>query len=115
MKIQGGFLGALASMALPLLKTAVPAIAKHLGIGALTGLATSGVQKLMGSGLYLKRGGCVCQIESDGKGLYLGQVNGGGLESFGDGLYLSREGNIYDGSGFLGDLVKNIPVLNMLF
>ena len=27
--------------------------------------------KAIGSGLYLKKGGCVCQIETDEKGLYL--------------------------------------------
>lgn len=67
MKIRGGFLPALVAMALPLLKTAVLAIARSLGIGALTGLASSGVQKLMGNGLYLHKGGCVCQVELDGK------------------------------------------------
>ena len=60
-KVEGGFLGMLASLAaraLPMLaKTVLPA----LGVGALTGLASSGVQKVMGSGtrsqgLYLKEG-----------------------------------------------------------
>ena len=113
MKIEGGFLPMLMSLA----KSALPiisSIAKPLGIGALTGLASTGVQKLFGNGLYLKKGGCLCQIETDGKGLYLGKFTGNGLENYGDGLYLSREGQIYDGSGFLGDLVKNIPFLNLL-
>ena len=47
-----------------------------LGVGALSGLASSGVQKLIGNGLYLKKGGNVCQIETDGKGLYLGPASG---------------------------------------
>ena len=55
-KIEGGFLGlsaGLAARALPLVaKTVLPA----LGVGALSGLASSGVQKAMGSGLYLKKG-----------------------------------------------------------
>ena len=59
-KIEGGFLGLLAGLAaraLPMLaKTVLPA----LGFGALSGLASSGVQKAMGSRLYLKKGGCVC-------------------------------------------------------
>ena len=38
-----------------------------LGIGALSGLASTGVQKPIGNGLYLKKGGSVCQIETDGK------------------------------------------------
>ena len=70
-KMKGGFLGLLAGLAaraIPMLaKTVIPA----LGVGALSGLASSGVQKAMGSGLYLKKRGCVCQVETDGQGLYL--------------------------------------------
>ena len=35
-------------------------------VGALSGLASTGVQKLFGNELYLKKGGRVCQIETDG-------------------------------------------------
>ena len=70
-KIKGGFLGLLSGLA----ARAVPMIAKTvlpaLGVGALSGLASSGVQKAMGSGLYLKKGGLVSQVETDGHGLYL--------------------------------------------
>ena len=59
-----------------------------LGVGALSGLASSGVQKAMGNGLYLKKGGCVCQEETDGEGLYLKPYKGKGLNSYGNGLYL---------------------------
>ena len=59
-KIEGGILGLLAGLAaraLPMLaKTVLPA----LGVGALSGLASMGVQKAMGLGLYLKEGGRVC-------------------------------------------------------
>ena len=59
LKIEGGFLGLLAGLAaraLPMIaKTVLPA----LGVGALSGLASTGVQKAMGSGLYLKKGGLV--------------------------------------------------------
>ena len=65
-----------------LAKSVLPA----LGIGALSGLASSGVQKVVGNGLYLKKGGCVCQVETDGKGLYLGPTSGSGFEVVGDGL-----------------------------
>ena len=65
-KIEGGFLGLLAGLAaraLPMLaKTVLPA----LGVGALSSM---GVQKATESGLYHKKGGCVCQIEKDGHGL----------------------------------------------
>ena len=101
MKVEGGFIGMLASLAaraLPMLaKTVLPA----LGVGALTGLASSGVQKVMGQGLYLKKGGCVCQVETVGKGLYLGPVSGSGFVAVGDGLYLKKGGKLYDGKGLL--------------
>ena len=61
-KVEGGFLGLLAGLAaraLPMLaKTVLPA----LGVGALSGLASTGIQKAMGSGLYLKKGGIVRQV-----------------------------------------------------
>ena len=106
-KVEGGFLGMLASLAaraLPMLaKTVLPA----LGVGALTGLASSGVQKVMGQGLYLKKGGCVCQVETDKKGLYLSPASGSGCSKVGDGLYLRRGGQLYDGKG----LLSMIPVV----
>ena len=52
-----------------------------LGVGALSGLASTGVQKLIGNGLYLKKGGRVFQIETDGKGLHLGPTSGKGFEA----------------------------------
>ena len=106
-KVEGGFIGMLASLAarsLPMLaKTVLPA----LGVGALTGLASSGVQKVMGQGLYLKKGGCVCQVETDKKGLYLSPASGSGFSKVGDGLYLRRGGQLYDGKG----LLSMIPVV----
>ena len=71
----------------------------------------------MGNGLYLKKGGYVCQIETDGEGLYLGPVRGSGFESVGDGLYLRKEGGLYDGKGLLlgpNSPFKNIPILGLL-
>ena len=120
-KTQGGFLGALlpmlgsvakaaAPIAINLAKKAVPALAT----GALSGLASSGVGKLFGDGLYLKKGGMIAQVETDGQGLYLKPYKGKGLGIRGNGLYLKRGKNIYDGSGFLtgipviGDILKAI-------
>ena len=115
-KIEGGFLGLLAGLAaraIPMLaKTVLPA----LGVGALSGLASSGVQKAMGSGLYLKKGGCVCQVETDGQGLYLKPYKGKGLQSYGDGLYLKQGGKLYDGKGLLlgpNSPFANIPILGV--
>ena len=73
-KVEGGFLGLLAGLAaraLPMLaKTVLPA----LGVGALAGVASTAAQKAMGSGLYLKKGGLVNQVEMDGyvRGLRIG-------------------------------------------
>ena len=98
----------LATRALPMLaKTVLPA----LGVGALSGLASSGVQKAMGSGL--KKAGCVCQVETDGSGLYLKPYKGQGLKGYGDGLYLKQGGKLYDGKGLL--LGPNSPSCKMLY
>ena len=64
----------------------------------MTRLASSGVQKLIGNGLYLKKGGgSVCQIETDGNRLYHGPVSSKGLENVGNGLYLMKQGGLHDG------------------
>ena len=87
MKIEGGFLPALAGMIPFPTGTVLPA----LGVGALSGLASTGVQKLIGNGLYLKKGGSVCQIETDEDGLYLGPTSSGKwFETVGNGLYLMK-------------------------
>ena len=96
-----------------LAKTVIPA----LGVGALPGLASLGVQKAMGSGLYLKKGGCICQVETDGSGLYLKPYKGKGLHSHGDGLYLKQGGKLYDGKGLLlspNSPFANIPILGAI-
>ena len=118
---EGGFLGALLPMLGTVARAAAPALmglAKkalpHLATGALSGLASTGVSKLFGNGLYLKKGGTVAQIETDGKGVYLRPYKGKGLGSRGNRLYLKQGKNIYDGSGILtsipiiGDILKTI-------
>ena len=117
-KTQGGFLGALLGTAARVVGPALMGLAKkaipHLATGALSGLASSGVSKLFGDGLYLKKGGMVANVETDGKGVYLRPYKGKGLGSRGNGLYLKQGKNIYDGSGFLtsipiiGDILKTI-------
>ena len=64
MKIEGGFLQMLAGLIPFLTGTVLPASR----VGALSGLASTGVQKLNGNGLYLKKGGRVCQIKLMGWG-----------------------------------------------
>ena len=120
-KTEGGFLGALLPMLGTVARVAGPAlmgVAKktlpHLATGALSGLASTGVSKLFGNGLYLKKGGTIAQVETDGQGVYLKPYKGKGLGSRGNGLYLKRGKNIYDGSGILtsipiiGDILKTI-------
>ena len=120
-KTEGGFLGALlpvlagvgravAPAVMGLAKKAIPALAT----GALSGLASTGVSKIFGNGLYLKKGGMIAQVETDGQGVYLRPYKGKGLGSRGNGLYLKQGKNIYDGRGFLtsipiiGDILKTI-------
>ena len=121
-KTQGGFLGALlpilgtvartaAPVVMNLAKKAVPALAT----GALSGLASSAVGKLFGDGLYLKKGGMIAQVETDGQGLYLRPYRGKGLGIRGNGLYLKRGKNIYDGSGFLTDIPVVGDILKAIF
>ena len=67
MQIERGFLPALAGLIPFLTGTVLPA----LGVGALSGRASTGVQKLIRKGLYLKKGSGVCRIETDGEGCIL--------------------------------------------
>ena len=76
MKIEEGCFPMLSGLIPFLTGTVLPA----LGIGALSGFASTGVQKLIGNGLYLKKGGRVCQIETDGRELYLGPTHVKGLK-----------------------------------
>ena len=43
----------------------------------------------------------MCQIETDGKGLYLEPISGKGFETVGNGLYLMKQGGLYDGRGLI--------------
>ena len=117
-KIESGFLGLLAGLAARALPMVAKTVLPVLGIGALSGLASSGVQKAMGSGLlYLKKGGCVSQVKKDGHGLYLEPYKGKGLQSYGDGLYLKQGGKLYDGKGRLlgpNSPFANIPILGAI-
>ena len=75
-KIESGFLSLLAGLAARALLFVAKTVLPALGVGTLSRLASSGVQKAMGSGLYLKEGGRICQIEMDGHGLYLKPYKG---------------------------------------
>ena len=104
-----GFLGALASKALPLLVK-----------GLATGLISGAAHKMIngGDGLYLfKRGHCIKVDPVKGNGLYLrSHRSGDGMR--GDGLYLKRGNAIHNGEGLIlgkNSPFKNIPVLGWIF
>ena len=97
MKIEGGFLPMLAGL-IPFLTVIV---LPDFGVGALSGLASTVVQKLIGNGLYHKKGGRVCQIETDGSRLYLELTSGKGFETVGNGIYLMKQGELYDDRGLI--------------
>ena len=116
-KVEGGFLGLLAGLAARALPMVARTVLPALGVSALSGLASSRVQKAMESGLYLKKGGLVSQVETDNHGLYLKPYEGKGLQSYGDGLYLKQGGKLYDGKGILLDPNSpfvNIPILGAI-
>ena len=91
-KIVGGFLPALAGLIPFLTGPVLPG----LGVESLSGLASTGVQKLFGNGVNLKKGSGVCRIETDREGLYLGPASGKGFETVWNGLYLMKQGGLYD-------------------
>ena len=75
-----------------------------------------GVQKLIGNGLYLKKGSGMCRIETDGEVLCLGPTSGKGFETVGIGLAWWNK--VYDSIGLIvGPNIsfKNIPILDMIW
>ena len=112
-KIEEGFLPELAGLIPLLAGTVLP----DLAVGALSGLASTGIQKLIGNWLYLNKGSGVCRIETDGDGMYLGPASGKGFETVGNDLYLMKQGGLYDGRGLIlgpNSPFKNIPILGMI-
>ena len=60
-----------------------------------------GSTKLIGRGLYLKKGSSVCRTETDGEWLYLGPASDNGFEAVGNSLYLMKQGWLHDGRGII--------------
>ena len=106
---EGGFLGAILPAIAGVARAALPAIGKALGVGALSGLASSGVSKILGNGVYLKKPNSVCKLETDGKGLYLTpQPSNDFFDQHGYGLYIVDDSGVSQvGSGIL--FGKNSP------
>ena len=55
MKVHGGILSLLAGLASQALPFITGTVLPALGVGALSSVASTGVQKLMGDGLYIKK------------------------------------------------------------
>ena len=67
----GGFLPVLAGLAMRALPVVAKTILPAFDFVALSGLGSAAINKALGSGLYLNRGGFVCTVKPSGKGLYL--------------------------------------------
>ena len=106
---EGGFLGLILPALAGAARVALPAVGKALGIGALSGLASSGVSKILGNGVYLKKPNSVCKVETDGRGLYLTpQPTNDFFDQHGYGLYVVDDSGVSQvGSGIL--FGKNSP------
>ena len=87
-------------------------VSPAVGVGALSGLASARVQKLIGNGLYLKKGGRVCRIKTDRERLFLEPASGKRFKTVGNGLYLMKQGGLYDGRGLI--LGPNCPFTSFL-
>ena len=81
MKVEGWFLPLLAGLAVKADPFLAQSYQRNTGVG---------LQKLLGDGLFIKKGGCVCEIEKNGKRVFLEPVNGKELTKLGDGLYLKK-------------------------
>ena len=115
MQKVGGFLPMLAGLAMRALLMLAKTILPALGVGVLSGLGGVAVNKVLWSGLYLQRGGCVCTVKPSDKGLYLKPSNA--RITYGNGLYLKRGQQFHDGAGLIlgaNSPFKNIPLLGML-
>ena len=108
---EGGFLGALMSMAAKVLPTLLTGLAS----GVIGGLAEKAISK--GSGLYLgRKGRGVSQIHLvEGGGLYLSPLFY--PEEDHDGLYMKHDDQLYKGTGLIlgkDSPFRNIPILGWI-
>ena len=92
MKIEGDFLSLLAGLASRVIPFIAKTVLPALGVGALSSPAITGVQKLVSDGLYIKKGGCVGEVETDGKRVLLEPTDGESFKNSGNVLYVTKEG-----------------------
>jgi len=116
LKVTGGFLPLLAGLAAKAIFILTGTVLPALATGALSGLASTSVSKIMGSGMgqkfYLKKEGSVYTMLPQGEGLYLKPYRGKGLDKQGEGLYIKSGTGFVDGRGLL--LGRNNPISKML-
>ena len=94
--VEGGILGALASLKARFLPVMAKRVLPALLVSVLSGLGHAESQSDSRCSLF-KEIWYVCCLEIDGKCLYLGPVSGSRFESVSDGLYLGKEVKLYDG------------------
>jgi len=116
LKFTGGFLPLLAGLGAKAIPIVTSTVLPALATGALSSLALTGVNKIMGSGMgqkiYLKKEGSVYTMVPQGEGLYLKPYHGKGLYKQGEGLYIKSGKGFVDGRGLV--LGQNNPISNML-
>jgi len=71
LKITGGFLPLLAGLAAKAIPILTGAVLPALAMGALSGLASTETSKLLGPGLYLRKGASAYKMVPQDEGLYL--------------------------------------------
>ena len=109
----GGFLWGLASALAPALLRGAASLGPALLRGVASAVASKGMEKMMGKGLYLQKHGHCSSVQAcRGGGLYLSphpRIHGG------EGLFES-DGNVVGGGLLLGDNspFKHVPLLNIL-
>ena len=96
-KLDGGFLG-------PFLATAMRFLPEV--IAAITSLSPK-----HGDGMFLGRRGNSYRIGLQGEGLVIDKIPYEKMKGF----YVKHDAKIYQGKGFLIDILKSIPILGSLF
>ena len=110
MKIEGGFLPALAGL-IPFLTGTV-----FRGWSFIT-TGEHGSTKTNWKWVVSKEGKWCVSDRNWWRRLYLGPASGKGFETVGNGLYLMKQGGLYDGRGLIlgpNSPFKNIPILGMI-
>ena len=109
----GGFLWGLASALGPLLLQGAKALAPAIIRGAASAVASKGMEKMMGKGMYFQKNGHCSRVQTvEGGGLYLSphpRIHGG------EGLFEADENEVGGGLRLgANSPFKNVPLLNIL-